>query len=111
MSDQGFFQRTINLGTAGSVEYFTEDGSATGSVAVMIADTTVVYIPLLPDAVAAVGRTVVAVHIGGPNDLRVGVQAGQSLNGVPAGSVLIGIPDYSFGVFTSMGADGWLQVG
>ena len=110
MSDQGFYQRTINLGSGGSVEYFTEDGSASSNVSVMIADTTIVYIPLLPDSVVTAGQTVVVVHIGGPNDLRVGVQPGQYLNGVLVGSVLIGIPDYSFGVFASLGADGWVQI-
>jgi len=110
MSDQGFYQRNINASGSG-VQSFTEAGEIAGGVTVVKADTNSgVYLMTLPDQIGNAGVTIVAVNLGGGNVAGVGVQVGDSINGTVDGSSAFGAAVLDFGVYTSMGADGWVRV-
>jgi len=112
MSDQGFFQRSINSeGFAG--QSVTETGDIAGTASVVTATVTAAspYKISLPDQVANAGRTVTVVNVNGGDILTVGVQLGDSLGGmVDAVSAGLAVA-LDFQVFVSMGSDGWLKVG
>ena len=110
MSDQGFYQRNINAGSA-ATQSFTEAGEIAGGVTVAKGDTNSgAYLMRLPSALANAGATVVGVNLGGGNALGVSVQTGDAINGVVDGSSVFGAGALAFGVYTSMGSAGWVRV-
>jgi len=111
MSDQGFFQRSINSeGFAG--QSVTEAGNIAGTASVVTATTVVAtpYTILLPDQVANAGRTVTVVNVTGSAILTVGVQSGDSLDGIVDGDSAGLAVALAFQTFVSMGSAGWLII-
>jgi len=110
MSDQGFFQRTIN--TDGSAaESVTAAGSISGTSDVVNANTSAgAYTVLLPDQDANAGRYVTVVNTDGTDILTVGVQSGDSLGGVVDGTSAGLAAPLDFQTFVSMGSSGWLKI-
>lgn len=111
MSDNNFFQRSINVdgNAAESLAAAGDIGSASTVVAV---DTTSGSFQVdLPDQVGAAGQQITVVKTVAANDLTIGVQTGDELDGVTDNttSILTAAGAYASAVFVSTGAS-WAQV-
>ncbi len=111
MSDQNFYNPSINSAGPPSVQSFVEAGDIDDTATVAKADTSSgAYIMTLPDQILNSGRTIVAVNVGGGNTVGVGVQSGDSLNFVVDASDDIGSAVGGFAIYISAGSDGWLVI-
>ena len=110
MSDNNHYSRSINPSGAAS-ESFSADGDIASTTTVASGDTTAGDVTLaLPGQVPAAGATVTVVKPVGANDLTIGVQTGESLDGaVDADVTLAAGAAYLSAVFVSTGAS-WAQI-
>jgi len=114
MSDQGFYQNSINT-TGNAAESFSipntiQNNPISPTTTVVVVDTTAGEVTVdLPDALSSAGARVTVVNTTGTNAVRVGPSGTDTIDGV-VGSVPVAATAYASTSVVSLGAGGWAVV-
>jgi hypothetical protein len=108
MSDQGFFQKSINAAGA-AAQAMTATGNINGSSTSVAVTPAALSTVSLPEQLASAGQTITVTNVDGAFIVTVAVQTGDSIGGVVDGTAALAAVALTTGVFTSLGAGGWIQ--